>query len=102
MWKKYKRVGRLHLKFTKGGSFRSLINQYYLNHIERKKEAKERRKESKKEAGREKERWGKENEPLQVPKPREKWKPEHPDLSSNHRYLWGWGWVCGAICLFLQ
>lgn len=54
--KKYKRVGRLHLKFTKGGSFRSLINQYYLSHIERKKEAKERRKESKKEARREKER----------------------------------------------
>ena len=50
--KKYKRVGRLHLKFTKGGSFRNLINQYYLDNIERK----ERRKESKKEAGREKER----------------------------------------------
>lgn len=69
--KKYKRVGRLHLKFTKGGSFRSLINQYYLSHIERKKQRREGRKVKRKQ-GEKKRDEEKENKPLQVPKPREK------------------------------
>ena len=77
MWKNM-RVGRLHLKFKKGWSFRSLINQYYLSQIERKRAAKERRKENKKEAERERERWGKGKETSSSAKTKREMKTRAP------------------------